>query len=162
MSRPRSLSRHMLMLPGILLFGLFMSSLFAPTAEAAFKGCRSDPVVILSDGTILDIQAEIATNIQNVREIHYTVHGPPGVRLVSAIRTPLIGFSGKETFSYYDDASPGEYVTETIVRTVTSPVAVTSHTTFAKAVLLFDTSVTLMYQPVTGFNDQVLRYVIRR
>jgi hypothetical protein len=162
MSRSRSLTNHLLMLPSILLIGLFVSSLLAPTAEAAFKGCRSDPVVILSDGTILDIQAEIGTNVENVREIHYTVHGPRGVRLVASIRTPLIGFKGKETFSYYDDAGPGEYVTETLVRTVNNPVAVTSHTTFAKATLLFDTSVTLMYKPVNGFNDQILRYVIRR
>jgi hypothetical protein len=162
MSRLRFRTRQLLMLPGILLIGLFVSSLLAPTAEAAFKGCRSDPIVILSDGTILDVQAEIGTNVGNVREIHYTVHGPPGVSLVAAIRTPLIGFRGKETFSYYDDASPGQYITETLVRTANSPVSVTSHTTFAKATLLFDTSVTLAYRPVTGLNDQILRYVIWR
>lgn len=162
MSRLRPRTSHVLMLPIIALIGLLVSSLLAPTAEAAFKGCRSDPIVILSDGTILDVQAEIGTSVGNVREIHYTVHGPPGVSLVAAIRTPMIGFSGKETFSYYADASPGQYITETLVRTVNSPVAVTSHTTFANATLLSGTSVTLAYRPVTGLNDQVLRYVIWR
>jgi hypothetical protein len=162
MSSSKLSFKYLLMLPGVLLLGLFVSSPFVPTAAAAFKGCRSDPVVVLSDGTILDIQAEIGTDISSVREIHYTVHAPPGVQLIAAIRTPLLGFEGKETFTYIADANPREYVTETLVHTVDSPVPVTSHTTFVKATLLGEISLNLFYTPVKGFNDQVLRYVVRR
>jgi hypothetical protein len=162
MSPSKLLFKYLLMLPIILLFGLFVSSPFAPTAAAIFKGCRSDPIVVLSDGTILDVQAEIGTSIGSVREIHYTVHGPPGVQLIAAIRTPMLGFEGKETFTYIADASPREYVTETLVRTDESPVRVTSHTTFVNATLLGEISVNLFYTPVKGFDDQILRYVIRR
>lgn len=138
-----------------------LSNPFAPTAEAAVSGCRADPVVVLSDGTILDVTAEINTSVTNVREIHYIVHGPRGVKLVTAISTPTIGFTGKETFTYYDDAAPRQYVTETIVRTANDRVSVIAYTTFAKATVGWSTAVTLQYKPIYGYNNQLLRAVLK-
>ena len=50
----------------------------APTANAAVVGCRADPVVKLSDGTVLDVSVAIDADVSDVSEIHYTVHGPLG------------------------------------------------------------------------------------
>jgi hypothetical protein len=147
---------------GILIALLFAAGPFSPTAEAAIAGCRSDPVVVLTDGTVLDVSAAIETNVANVNEIHYVIHGPVGVGLVAAIATPTLGFAGRETFTYYADAQPGQYVTETLVRTAYSSVGVTAYTTFANAALVPSSLLSLQYRPINGFNDQVLRAVLKR
>jgi hypothetical protein len=46
------------------------------------------------------VTADIGTDVSNVREIHYVIHGPRGVKLVAAVSTPTLGFDGKETFAY--------------------------------------------------------------
>jgi hypothetical protein len=153
---------RMFMVAAVALVGMIVSGGPAPVAHATIFGCRSDPVVVLSDGTILDVTADIDTLVSNVREIHYTVHGPPNVQLVAAISTPTLGFAGKETFTYYADAEPYQYMTETLVHTYPDPVRVTAHTTFAKVELVHYTSVEFEYQPISGFNGQVLRAVLMR
>lgn len=158
----RSPIKHLITLACLLLAGLVMSDSFAPSAEAAVGGCRSDPIVILSDGTILDVSAEIGTAVSNVREIHYVVHGPRGVKLVSAISTPTLGFKGKETFTYYDDAAPKQYITETLVQTTYNQVSVTAHTTFVNVTLSLSAPLTLQYRPINGFNNQILRMLLMR
>jgi hypothetical protein len=97
-----------------------------------------------------------------VREIHYVVHGPRGVKLISAISTPTLGFKGKETFTYYDDAAPRQYLTETLVQTSYNQVDVTAHTTFANVTLNLNSLLTLQYTPVNGFNNQILRVLLKR
>ncbi len=158
----RSLSKRLITLVGFLLIGLALSEPFAPISEAAAGGCRSDPVVFLSDGTILDVTADIGTDVSNVREIHYVVHGPRGVTLVSAISTPTLGFEGKESFIYYDDAAPNQYITETLVQTTYNRVSVTAYTTFANVTIRLSQLLTLQYTPVTGFNNQILRVLLER
>jgi hypothetical protein len=134
----------------------------ASPAQAGVEFCRSDPVVILSDGTTLDVSVDIHTDVSNVKTINYTVHGPRGVKLVAALSTPTIGFRGKEVFSYVADAEPKQYITDSKVETVNNHIAVTSYTTFASVVVLWNTSLSLQYKPVSGFNGQILRAVLRR
>jgi hypothetical protein len=153
---------HLITLVGFLLIGLALSEPFAPLSEAAVGGCRSDPIVVLSDGTILDVSADIGTDVSNVREIHYVVHGPRGVRLVTAISTPTLGFRGKETFTYYADAAPKQYITETLVQTTYDHVSVTAHTTFANVTISLSDLLTLQYKPINGFNNQILRALLKR
>jgi hypothetical protein len=163
MIRYRQLALSRLLTMMFLLFvGLAASTLLSPTAEAALAGCRTDPLVVLSDGTVLDVSVAISTNVSNVTDIQYVVHGPSTVRLVSAIRTPTLGFTGKELFTYYADAQPGQYVTETLVQTTFDRIGVTAYTTFSKVTLGYGPPLTLQYKPVSGFNDQVLRTVLRR
>src|SRR5215216_4153980 len=45
----------------LLLAGITLSAPFASSTEAAAGGCRADPIVVLSDGTILDVTADIGT-----------------------------------------------------------------------------------------------------
>jgi hypothetical protein len=153
----RSSLKRLITLAGLLLAGLASIGPLSPTAEAAVSGCRTDPIVILSDGTILDVTAEIGTSASKVREIHYVVHGPRGVKLIASISTPTLGFTGKETFTYYDDAPARQYITETVVQTMYDNVSVTAHTTFAKATIGLRDPLSLQYKPIVGFNNQVLR-----
>lgn len=145
-----------------ILIGFAMSETFAPISEAAAGGCRADPIVILSDDTILDVTADIGTAVSNVREIHYVIHGPRGVKLVAAISTPTLGFKGKETFTYIGDADPKQYITETLVQTTYNRVSVTAHTTFVNLALNLSDPLALKYNPVKGFNNQILRLVLKR
>jgi hypothetical protein len=153
---------RMFIVVSVVLVSMALSSTYAPVVQATIFGCRSDPVLVLSDGTILDVTADIDTSVSNVQEIHYTIHGPPNVQLVAAIRTPTLGFQGKETFTYYADAEPYQYVTETLVQTTPDRVSVTSHTIFGKVTLVHMIPVELQYKPITGFNGQVLRAVLTR
>ncbi len=154
--------KHLITLLCLLLIGFAMSEPFAPISEAAAGGCRADPIVTLSDGTILDVTADIGTAVANVQEIHYAIHGPLGVRLVAAISTPTLGFKGKETFTYYSDAAPKQYITETLVRTTYNQVSVTAHTTFVNVSLNLSSPLSLQYKPVNGFNNQILRMLLKR
>jgi hypothetical protein len=81
---------------------------------------------------------------------------------VAAISTPTLGFTGKETFTYYDDAAPRQYITETLVQTTYNWVNVTSHTTFVNVSLDLSAPLTLQYRPVHGFNNQILRMSLKR
>ena len=162
MYRQRSPIKHLITLICLLLAGLAMSESLAPAVEAAAAGCRSDPVVTLSDGTILDVTATIKTDVSNVREIHYVVHGPRGVKLVAAISTPTLGFKGKESFTYYDDAAPKRYITETLVQTSYDQVSVTAQTTFLNVTISLSDLLTLQYKPISGFNNQILRAFLKR
>jgi hypothetical protein len=161
MSALQSRFKKLLMLAGYLLIACIAIGPLASTAEAAIRGCRSDPIIVLSDGTILDVTAEIGTDVANVREIHYALHGPAGVWPVLVISTPTLGFTGKETFTYIADAKPRTYTTATLVRTSINQVPVTSYTTFAKATIFGYTAVTVAFNPVQGFNNQTLRYTIQ-
>jgi hypothetical protein len=162
MYRRRSPLQHLITIVGCLLIGLALSESFTPLSEAAVGGCRSDPIVVLSDGTILDVSADIGTDVSNVREIHYVVHGPRGVKLITAISTPTLGFRGKETFTYYADAAPNQYITETLVQTTYDRVSVTAHTTFANVTISLSDLLTLDYKPIKGFNNQILRALLKR
>lgn len=162
MQHRRSSLTHLATFAGLLLLGLTFAAPLSPTTEAAVSGCRTDPIVILSDGTILDVTAEIGTSVTNIREIHYVIHGPRGVQLIAAISTPTLGFTGKETFSYYDDAPSRQYITDTVVQTTYDNVVVTAHTTFAKATIGSQNPLSLQYKPIVGFNNQVLRAWLQR
>ena len=154
--------KHLFMVACLLVVGFVASGPMATTTEAAVGGCRADPLVVLSNGTILDVTADIGTSVSNVTEIHYVIHGPRGVKLVAAIRTPTLGLKGPETFTYYADSKPNQYILESLVRTKINHVGVTMRTTFLKASLQSGVQLTLQYQPVTGFNNQLLRIVIQR
>ena len=152
---------RLLLAVGILILGYAIGP-FQPVAHAIVSGCRSDPLVILSDGTVLDVSVAIDTAVSDVTEIHYTIHGPVGTAVVAVVTTPTIGFAGKETFTYYADTAPKEYVTEALVHTVPNQIAVTSYTTFAQTTIGYSSQLTLQYKTITGVNGQVLRASLKR
>jgi hypothetical protein len=69
------------------LAGLF-SAFSAVSTEASLLRCKSDPVVLLSDGTEVDLSADIDTLPWNVTNVYYTLHVPEGLNTLLVIRTP--------------------------------------------------------------------------
>ena len=118
--------------------------LLVPAAVHARLLCRSDPVVILSNGVTLDIGATISTLPWQVTEVHYELHVPQGVSLVSAIHTPT-WLTSQETFTVIGDQPAKSYVVNVTVRTTLG------NATFSGDVLL----VQLLGLKVGGYTQQV-------
>jgi hypothetical protein len=105
-----------------LLAGLVASLATSGTALAGRSVCRTDPVVTLTDGTVLDLWATVETERSNINRIEYTLHAPPGSRvLLVAYTGGLLGV--REHFTLQADAAPGEYWTDTVVYTNNQGVA---------------------------------------
>lgn len=101
------------------------SILAAHPARAQLVGCQSDPVLLLSNGTEIDLRASIDDSSDDVQQVSYTVHGPTGTSVVG--ETPgLLG--PKEVVRYVADQDPGRYATTTVVDTGAGAVAVTATT----------------------------------
>jgi len=94
--------------------------------------CRSDPVVILSNGVTLDIGATISTLPWQVKEVHYDLHIPQGVFMILAIHTPA-WLTSQETFSVFSDQAPDQYQVTTVVNTSTGGASVVADTTLVSA-----------------------------
>ncbi len=104
--------------------GLLASPLLAPHAHAIIGGCGGDPIVVLSNGTILDLSTTANTEASTVRQIAYTLHAPAGTWMVS-----VTSLGVDETLSFRADNTPGAYATVTRVDASTSGAAVTTTTT---------------------------------
>ena len=85
-------------------------------AFAGLGGCRTDPVILLSNGRALQLAAEIDTNINNVQSVVYTVHAPIGTYPLLILYTdnPL---RNVERVVFRADSLPGRYSSETVVDT---------------------------------------------
>ena len=117
-------------------------------AHAQLAGCQSDPVLLLSNGTEIDLHASIDDSSDDVQQVTYTVHAPAGTRLV--IETP--GALGpKEAVHFAADQGPGHYTTTTVVDTGSGGVAVTATT---QALALVRLAVALA--TVSGVSHQQL------
>ena len=88
----------------------------SPEAGAAAFRCRSDPAVLLSNGSIIDISADIDALPWDIQTVDYTMHVPAGVRVLLVIRTPSWPTT-RETFKVVADQPAGTYDTFTVVKT---------------------------------------------
>jgi len=104
--------------------GLLVSPLLAPHAQAIIAGCGGDPVVVLSDGTTLDLNATADADASTVRQIAYTLHAPTGTSVVS-----VTSLGVRETLAFRADNTPHTYDTVTRVDASVSDAAVTTTTT---------------------------------
>jgi hypothetical protein len=87
----------------LLIVGLGSGLPAASDARAAFIGCRSDPIVIFSNGVVLDLGANIADAVTDVQSIGYTLHAPRGVSLLRSISTDgPVGY--RERFMFKADS----------------------------------------------------------
>ena len=109
-----------------LLLGLAAVLLAVLPAQAAVLGCRSDPAVVLSNGLVLDLSADIAVLPWDVQKVVYSLHIPRGVNPVVILRTRAWPTS-IESFIAYADNPPGRYDSTTVVHTRQRGVAVTAH-----------------------------------
>lgn len=119
-------------------------------ASAAWMRCRSDPVVLLSNGMTLDLSADISVLPWQVEHVDYILHVPQDVSLVASIATPSWP-TAVETFTLYNDAPSGEYHTETIVYTSQGNAAATAHT-----ILLSIVGIQLDSVSVSGMEGEIL------
>ena len=111
-------ARFTRMAAGVLLLVATMLGVISlpDVASAGLSGCRADPVVSLTDGTQIQMEANIDTSMSDVQSILYIVHAPVGSRVLSILYTDsLLGLVERVVF--YADAPPGQYSTTTVVYT---------------------------------------------
>lgn len=147
MYRASQLLRNRLLLV-FLIVAVLLSSVL--TAFAARLRCRSDPVVVLSNGMVLDISTDIGALLWNVQEVHYTLHVPEGVSAVLVVQTPT-WITSRETFTLIDDQAPGQYETSAIAYTTTNNASVTLN-----ALLLSVNGVRLDYRSANGVEGETI------
>jgi len=108
----------------IVMIGLLLA--LTPPAYSGALRCRSDPAVILSNGTVLDLSADVDAMLWDISSVQYTVHVPEGVWAILVVRTP--NWPGtKESFKIVSDAPAKVYDTTTLVKTTRRGVAVTAN-----------------------------------
>src|SRR5262245_41623162 len=110
-----------------LALALLASILLAQPASAAIRSCRTDPIILLSNGEIVQTDATIATDAENVRQVTYTLHLPVGVKVIAVINTPS-RIGDREVVRFVDDLPPYHYSTDTVITTFTPNVWSTAHT----------------------------------
>lgn len=124
----RLISRRMALGGMIVIAGAVAGQLSAIPSYAHITTCRSDPLVVLSDGTQLALTADIGTAEANVQRIAYTLHVPNGVS-VRHVQFTQGGLGGREWFQVSADQAPWTYASDTVVYTHPHPVAVQASTT---------------------------------
>jgi hypothetical protein len=99
---------------------------FAPSlpAQAGAGLCRTDPVVVLTNGTVIDLGADISTGLLSLNHVTYTLHVPQGSRVLAVVHTPNLPTT-TESFNIAADAAAGRYRADTVVTTAGTPAPVT-------------------------------------
>jgi hypothetical protein len=119
-------------------------------AHASLGGCNGDPVVVLSNGVTIDLNASISDNLSDVQQVVYTLHAPGGTSVVSVVYTSgLLG--PKEVLRFYSDNLPSTYDTSTRVSTYSTGITVTTSTSVVPVTGLPASAWT------SGYNQQNLR-----
>jgi hypothetical protein len=123
-----------------------------PGAHAELGVCYSDPVVVLSNGTILDLSDVINDTDTDVQQVSYTIHAPAGTSVTSVTYTsgPL---GPKETFQFFAEGKLGQYDIASQVTTINSGIGVTAS---AKAVSTAGTA----SASDTGWSNQQLHVAV--
>lgn len=97
------------------------------TASAALRTCRTDPIVMLSDGHKVSLSVTMATDAANVNEIRYNLRVPQGVTVTDVVYTGG-SFAKKEVLFVWFDQQPGVFKSETVVHGASGRFAVTAQT----------------------------------
>jgi hypothetical protein len=118
---------HLVLSTMVLAGWLATGPALGPSARADLVGCRSDPVVVLSNGVTLDLSADIDDIVGDVQQVSYTLHIPAGTFPLAVIGTDgLMGL--KESFAVSADGAPNTYATDTVVKTLAPGVGVVATT----------------------------------
>jgi hypothetical protein len=133
----------------VLSASLLAHALVAPATHAAIGGCRSDPIVTLSNGYAFDLHATVYTTYDDVQLVTYTLHAPVGTWVTNEVDTSVLG--GKETFLFRADNPPNTYTAATKVDTLTPQIPVVAATDLVNA-----TGTALSTDRVSGQSQQML------
>jgi len=143
-------ARHLLLGAAILSASVLARSLMAPDTHAAIGGCRSDPVVTLSNGDALDLHATVDDIATDVPLVSYTLHGPAGTSVRAEVDTAVLG--PKDRFQYLADPPAGTFSAGVKVTTGTPEKSMTATT-----VLVDATGAALSTDSASGQSPQMLQ-----
>lgn len=132
MSRLASRTTKGLILSSALAAGLLLGPLSSLSAHAALTYCRTDPVVLLSNGKTVQMEADISDTGSDVQHVDYVLRAPVGISVVSVVYSGDLP-AGQESFEFFADARPGNYATATSVTTGLPHVSVTVTTSVTGA-----------------------------
>ncbi len=107
---------------GILLSAAIAAPLGARHAHA-YGACRTDPIVVLSNGTVLDLSATIGldvSQVSDITQISYTLHAPAGTVVARVVSTDG-DVNYKEQFTLRTDSPAGVYGVQVQVQTAHLP-----------------------------------------
>jgi hypothetical protein len=133
----------------VLSASLLARSLVAPATHAYVSGCRSDPIVTLSNGYAFDLHATVYDTYDDVQQVTYTLHAPEGTWVTNEVDTSVLG--GKEKFLFRADNPPNTYSAATKVDTLTPQIPVAAETD-----LVTVTGTALSTDQVSGQSQQML------
>jgi hypothetical protein len=125
------LSPRLLVAAAVLALNLVGASIFARPAAAApldIGPCRTDPVVLLSNGGVVIMKATINTAPSNLQNVTYTIHAPSGTTITHITYT---GNATNETVNLVDDSAAGTYDTVTDVSLASGTAGVSASTQVA-------------------------------
>jgi len=144
----------MLLGAAVLSASLLARSLMAPATHAAVGGCRSDPVVTLSNGHALDLSSVVTDTYDDVQLVSYTLHAPVGTWVTSEVDTSALG--PKVTFQFYADEPPNTYSAGTKVTTLSPHIPVAATTDLVSSTGIVSGTV-LLTASASGQSHQMLR-----
>lgn len=124
----------------------------APAARAEIGACRSDPVILLSNGVTLDVSADIGDSVADVGQVSYTVHLPATVTVTGIVQTDgILGL--KEVLTFDNTSASGSYKVSTKVLTGLGGVTVTATTSAIRG--LISQSISVNGQDQQSLQQQV-------
>ncbi len=97
----------------------------APHHAHAAAGCRSDPIVTLSNGLVVHLSATVYDAPSDITGVAYTMHAPVGTSVVSVVYPPDPN-NIPQTFQFYADNPAGTWDSYTNVDTKTTGIGVTA------------------------------------
>lgn len=109
----------------VLIPALSASLLLVPSASAKAAICRTDPLVHLSNGTVVQIVAEAEADPSSIQSITYTLHVPQGLSITEVEYMGDVS-PENEQLLFVDDAKDHHYKTETVVEADGKDVHVTA------------------------------------
>ncbi|HLJ68712.1 MAG TPA: hypothetical protein VKX16_15250 [Chloroflexota bacterium] len=139
-----------------LLATVVATALPAQSAQAYVGGCRTDPVVVLSNVGTLDLSATINDTLSDVKQVVYVVHAPAGIHELAVVNTSgLMGL--KETVKFYADDAGNTFDVFTTVYTGQNGVPVTANASVVSPLNL----VLGLARTVPGFSGQALHLHVK-
>jgi len=94
--------------------------------HAAAFGCRTDPIVTLSNGDVVIIAVDIAADASQITGVSYKLHVAPDVTVLNTVYLNF-GSGLAESLTVVQDGKLGEYQSDTLV-TAAESVAVNVRT----------------------------------
>jgi len=130
-------------------------SLFAMGAGAHVGGCRTDPIVKLSNGNEVHLSATIYDSETNVSKVTYTLYIPTGVSVTGKTFTGG-GFNGKESIGVYANNPAHTYTSSYVVGETYSNINVTD----SSSLVYSKTNKTLTTASGSGLTNQTLSLTV--